>query len=52
MKELLSSNNKIIVNSDIDGVLSGLVLTNVYSGQTLPVIPAQTRPLFFDEELG
>jgi IS5 family transposase len=25
---------------------------DAYSGQTLPVIPAQTRPLFLDEELG
>lgn len=28
MIELLRSNNKIIINSDIDGVLSGLLLTN------------------------
>jgi len=28
MLELLRGNNKIIINSDIDGVLSGLILTN------------------------
>jgi len=28
MKDLLSQNNKIIINTDIDGVLSGLILTN------------------------